>query len=152
MKRYVYIIFGLILVVLCSCTAENDKKPLICEKLFVKSSENGFDIYAFYTTSGKDSTKSGEKTVHKYSESSAQGVLDKLISSEDDAMFKPIKSLVLLKDEKRKKEIVTSFINRSELQLKCTVYEVQGSYFDEENLGEGLPFPEYYRQLFGGEK
>ena len=141
---------SLVIFLLCSCTAENDKKPLICEALLIDGSTDGFELSALYTVSGSDTVKSEEKTAKKYYAKTAAEVLDKLIKEEKDAMFKPVKKLVLRKDSPYNADIVKAYVNRSELQLKCNVFENEAPDIEAENEnadGEAIPFPEYYRKL-----
>ena len=147
MKKALLILSFAVLLPLFSCTAENDEKPLICETLFINGNPFGFQISALYTVSGEDTMKKEEIIKKSYSAATADGVIDKLIKTEKDAMFKPVKKLVLQKDSEYNLDIAKAYINRSELQLKCDVFEVDenGFYYDEQ---KPLSFSEYYRKLW----
>ena len=137
MKKTAIVLCITAVLLVCSCTAENSERPLICEEIAVYYTDGGFDIYATFTISGKSEMKDGRSEMRKYSGSTAKEAFEKLIETEKKAMFKPIKKLILAENSPYNAEIAKAFVNRSELQLKCTVYE-------NEN---GMPFPEYYRKI-----
>ena len=137
MKKTIAVLCILSIFILCACTAENSERPRICEELAVYYIDGGFDIYATFTASGKTEMKNGTKETKKYRGNTATEAFDKLIESEKKAMFKPIKKLILSKNSPYNAEIAKAFVNRSELQLKCTVYENE----------KGVAFPEYYRKI-----
>ncbi len=151
MKKALFVLLLVFFLPIYSCTPENDKKPLICETLFINGTPKGFEISAIYTQSG-DETMTQEKSMKKsYVGKTAQDVIDKMIKTEKDAMFKPVKKLVLKKDSEYNPEIAKAYINRSELQLKCEVFEADENGFYEDKA-KGIPFAEYYRKITEGEK
>ncbi len=137
MKKTAIVLCIAAIILLCSCTAENSERPLICEEVAVYYTDGGFDIYATFTVSGNSEMKDGKSEIRKYRGNTASEAFEEMIGTEKKAMFKPIKKLILAENSPYNAEIAKAFINRSELQLKCTVYE-------NEN---GVAFSEYYRQI-----
>lgn len=151
MKKLLFVLLFASILPFYSCTAENDKKPLICEMLFINGSPDGFEISAIYTQSGGETMTQENSMKKSYEGKTAQDVIDKMIETEKDAMFKPVKKLVLKKDSKYNSEIAKAYINRSELQLKCEVFEADDyGIYDEK--AKGIPFAEYYRKITEEEK
>jgi len=63
-----------------------------------------------------------------------------------ETFYKSAKKLILKKDSKYNPEIAKAYINRSELQLKCEVFEAdENGFYDEK--AKGIPFAEYYRKI-----
>jgi hypothetical protein len=141
-------IFLLLFSFLSSCTAENNEEALICKALYISGDTSGFEIIALFTTSGGNTMESDEVIEKVYDGKSADEAIDNLLKDEKDALFKPTKILVLKKNGKYNAEIAKAYLNRSELQLKCMVYESENGFSEIE--GKGISFPEYYRKITEG--
>ena len=148
MKKLLCVLCSVVILSFSSCTAENNKKPLICEEVSVIFSDGGYEVYAAFTTSGENTMTDGKTEIKKYRGKTASEALKNMIDSEKDAMFKPIKRLILEKNSPYNSEIARAFVNRSELQLKCEVYETDDRSVKKHD--GGIPFSEYYRKTVEG--
>lgn len=145
----------LILLSFASCTADNEKKPLICRRIGFDADENGnILITAIYNSVGEFTKSEKGEIVKTLRAKNAEGAVKELLSQGEHAMYKPAEQLVFGKNlgEKLKKELVIEILNHSEFQLKCKVFESDSAHQTVQNENalskdNGTDFQEYFRKI-----
>lgn len=149
MKKTIFaVFFSLIICCLCaSCTSDNSKETILCEKIAVDMQSDGtFDITAIYKTDSKEETFVEKSFVC----ADQNTLLENLLSVRENAMYTPLKFLFIGKsvDNDSALRLISAMMNNTKFNLKCRVFECENakaeiySQPDEQNC---FSFAEYYR-------
>lgn len=149
MKKVFFAVCILLSVCLISssCTADNSKQTILCEKIAVDMLPDGsFDVTAIYRTDSEQ-----ENFVEKnFVCSDVNSFVERLLSVHENAMYTPLEHLLIGKsvDLDSAVGLVSTIMNSSKFNLKCRVIECENAKFqiyNEPDEQSSFSFPHYYR-------
>ena len=155
MKKF--LLLAAILLVLVSCTAQNENDRLFCKKLGFDMDDGKLHMTARLASSGKSTPESGkDKLVTRVADTPEKAV-EMLEAEFDNILFKPLEGIVFgtTVDKATVFELVSLMVNHREFQLKCNIYladnakeAVKNKSRADEN--EGVSFSRFFRNMTEG--
>lgn len=158
-KIKIILIISLCLSTLISCTADNDKKPLICRRLGFDSENGKILVTAVYLNIGNNTESANEETVKTFYAKDTEEAVKLLLTRYGDALYKPIETMAFGENlgEKTTSDLIIEILNQSDYQLKCSVIEAENAneiIMDKNKTAKekSVSFSEYFREKINGGK
>lgn len=147
-KIFFVLTLAITLLPLCSCTSENSETLLMCEKIAVDTTPDGyFSATAIYKSGNAEKEEVTEKSFVCADENQ---LLNALLSADQNVLYTPLKAIYIGKnlDINKSLNLLRALLNSTQFNLKCRVFECDNakvSLYQEPSRSEGKLLGEYYR-------